>query len=713
MNFAATRLTISLVLLLGPTLFVGWLGFREIDRLEEEVAISMARGTKTVLRSGGREFGERLESSARLFAAELDGQTRDVIEERLRRVPSAKDALRGAILLDAAGQALFPKRSTRPRGAVEPQLWPSPASRANPQWRPAMLGIAQAEMFSMQGHHDEALAHLETINIPKRPGPEHLRRAWTEHRARLAYETATAQRRVGQHKEACEQFALARTLVESIARPRIGSHALHLLSRLGEIECIEKLGGLAENPEARRQQLARITKLLSDIGHGDYHHESDVWLESTFGRAAAHAETHAAGDRTLEERIEDLRQRNNHRMAMRAMLDDVLERRIDFGRPQSGDALRSFPIYGSASTQLLALRAIDVVAGARRTRAWLVMRFDLVSLLSEPLAQLEARIAQSGTSFRIELLDEFEDDAGASERHTLGPPLLGFSLAAFPSAPEEHEGKLRRSILIKASLLLALALLAGAGAFVLVRTLRREQELAHLKTSFVGRVSHELKTPLALIRMYGETLALGRANDPAKIREFASVIATESDRLTAMIDNVLDFSKIEAGTKIYVPNETRLDLHLGEILESYRPHLEDEGFELRVAVLPPLVADVDQDGLTQAVVNLLSNARKYSRPEGSRVIEVGLRSEGEFAVLAVADDGIGVPPDEIEQVFETFYRASTAGERRGAGLGLALVKHFAESHGGSVGCRARDGGGSVFEISIPLREEEHTQRASA
>jgi signal transduction histidine kinase len=255
-------------------------------------------------------------------------------------------------------------------------------------------------------------------------------------------------------------------------------------------------------------------------------------------------------------------------------------------------------------------------------------------------------------------------------------------------------------------MLLGLAVVAGAGAFLLIRGMRREAELAQLKTSFVGRVSHELKTPLALIRMYGETLALGRAQEPDKVQHFAGIIARESDRLTAMIDNILDFSRIEAGRKEYERSLVELAPLLDDCLESYRSHLESQGFTLGKELQPELWAELDAGALTQAVVNLLSNARKYSTE--SKEIRLELRAAGDQAEIRVLDRGIGVPEAERERVFETFYRASTAGERRGAGLGLALIAHFVEAHAGSATCEAREGGGSVFVLRLPRLPEEQS-----
>ena len=277
-----------------------------------------------------------------------------------------------------------------------------------------------------------------------------------------------------------------------------------------------------------------------------------------------------------------------------------------------------------------------------------------------------------------------------------------FSLEATPTQPQSIINEKRNRVWLRAlSLALLLATALGAG-FLFLRTVRNTAEFARLKAGFVARVSHELRTPLSLIRMYGETIALGRVKDAQKTRDFAGIIAKESDRLSRMIDNVLDFSLIEAGTKSYDPRPTRLDTHLEEILESYEPHLAENGFELVWRDLSPITANVDPEGLTQAIVNLVGNARKYTALDGEKQILVGLEQRGDRALIEVLDRGIGVPASEKQLIFETFYRASTAEEGKGVGLGLALVRHFAEAHGGRVLCEDRPGGGSCFRLELPI-----------
>ncbi|MGD8394354.1 MAG: HAMP domain-containing sensor histidine kinase, partial [Candidatus Eiseniibacteriota bacterium] len=242
-------------------------------------------------------------------------------------------------------------------------------------------------------------------------------------------------------------------------------------------------------------------------------------------------------------------------------------------------------------------------------------------------------------------------------------------------------------------------------AFFLIRWLTREIEYADLKTSFVSNVSHELKTPLALIRLYAETLELDRCGDAEQRRSCLQTISRESDRLTRLIDNVLDLSRIESGAMRYRLERTDITTVVDETLDAYRYHLDEQGFRVELDLVErPLVARVDAGALTQALVNLLDNAVKYSREV--KEITVACRREGACALVSVRDRGEGIDREELPRIFETFYRGSGNGDAPapGFGLGLALVHHIAAAHGGRVRVESHVGEGSTFTLELPLAD---------
>jgi signal transduction histidine kinase len=243
----------------------------------------------------------------------------------------------------------------------------------------------------------------------------------------------------------------------------------------------------------------------------------------------------------------------------------------------------------------------------------------------------------------------------------------------------------------------------AAVAFAL-RLLVHELELAELKSTLVSNVSHELRTPLALIRLFSETLELGRAPDPEKAKEFLRIIHKESQRLTHLIDNVLDLNRIEQGRKTYTLRPTDLATVVRETLEAYRFQLQEQGFSVRSRIaenVPPVSADAD--ALTQALLNLIDNAIKYSPERKSLAVELE-RRDGE-ALISVEDQGVGIPEREQDKIFDMFYRVERGlvHSVKGSGLGLSLVKHIVEAHGGRILVTSRPGEGSRFSIVLPLQ----------
>lgn len=251
------------------------------------------------------------------------------------------------------------------------------------------------------------------------------------------------------------------------------------------------------------------------------------------------------------------------------------------------------------------------------------------------------------------------------------------------------------------ALALLLMLVATIGLYAVDRMTRVVVDYAKRQSDFVAAVSHELKTPLTSIRMYGEMLRDGLVSSDEKRAEYYTTITDESERLSRLIDNVLVFSRLQQ-------NRRDLNLVVGslpgairEAAEKLRAHVEREGFRLELDLEDGLPAvRFDRDGVTQLVFNLVDNALKYARHADTREIEIGLRLENERVELRVRDFGPGVPEDQLRRVFEPFYRIGEELTRttEGTGIGLALVKELAEGMGAIVLGRNATGGG--FEVCI-------------
>ncbi|MFQ5521756.1 MAG: sensor histidine kinase, partial [Candidatus Methylomirabilia bacterium] len=288
----------------------------------------------------------------------------------------------------------------------------------------------------------------------------------------------------------------------------------------------------------------------------------------------------------------------------------------------------------------------------------------------------------------------------------LGKALPFWQVALYQPQGMSPRQAVRRQITVFTVAFGLLLLVIVAGLVTTYRLVRRETEMAQLKEDFVANVSHDLKTPLSLIRMFGETLEMGRLADEQKQQAYYRVITRESERLSRLIDNVLDFSRIERGRRTYDMVPTAVEPLVRETLEAFSYPLTDGGFDVALAVAPDLPeVSMDADSVSQALANLVDNAIKYSGER--RSLRVDASSEAGCLHLSVADQGIGIPREEQERIFEKFYRAGRSDfqGRRGSGVGLALVRHIAEAHGGRVTVESRQGEGSRFSLWLPLARD--------
>jgi signal transduction histidine kinase len=262
--------------------------------------------------------------------------------------------------------------------------------------------------------------------------------------------------------------------------------------------------------------------------------------------------------------------------------------------------------------------------------------------------------------------------------------------------------------------LAALSLFMVAGIWLTYRNVSREMTLARLKSDFVANVSHELRTPLALIRLYAETLELGRLTAKEKYQEYFRIIREESERLTALINNILDFSRIDAGRKEYEFQETNLAELVHSTLESYRFQIQQNGFGFEENIssdVPPV--RVDREAIARSLLNLVNNALKYSKDQ--KYIGVSLYRSNGSVNLEVRDRGIGIAANEQEKIFEKFYRCGDplVHNVKGSGLGLSLVRHIARAHGGDVLVESVPDQGSKFTIALPLSPASETGSVAA
>ncbi len=520
----------------------------------------------------------------------------------------------------------------------------------------------------------------------------------------LWFRLATVQRKLAKSSESLATF---QRVLDSAAMLRTNPRSMRNLDPALDSE-MQTLALLAEVAIAEMDATGdKHMDLLEAISAGERDQSSEPMLQTVVDRLLAGVP--AAGRSQATEFAADstfhFHARSFAADYERLLRETVLRRIRAEPTEPAGKDLRPVLTAGPPSTLLLLHEAPPELASRC---AWFAIRLDAGQLLASALEP----ILRGEGFFRLAIADSesLPIIAPPPAPADYAPPALashGMMLRAYPADMDRYlrdaeQGKRSAALLIG-----FLFLAASVGAAWTWRSVSRETELLGLKVELLSRVSHELKTPLALISLYGETLSLKRARDADQAAQFGQVITREAGRLATMVQRILDFSRREAGTLVYERQSADLATTLSHVATTYESHLAAKGTTLAMDLQPGVEASVDKTALESVVLNLLENAAKYTHEDAEHggKVELRLRASGNVAEIDVLDHGRGVPEGEREAIFDRFYRASNAGEVRGAGLGLSLVRHFARAHGGDACVLARDGGGSVFRITLLLSQE--------
>ena len=387
------------------------------------------------------------------------------------------------------------------------------------------------------------------------------------------------------------------------------------------------------------------------------------------GRAAALL---AAGEVDVPLPATDLAELAELGGAIAGLRTQLVERGLLIGR----QGTQQEAVLGSMIEGVLAIDARQRVVGINRAAAEL-LGVDLDDVVRRPLQEV-----------------------------VRNPDLRRFALTAIDCRePVEDDVVLRgdrdRTLRLRGT---ALRDVSGeGGAVIVLNDVTDVQRLESVRRDFVANVSHELKTPVASIKGFVETLLDGAADDPAANRRFLEIVARQADRLAAIIDDLLALSRIEqsegAGNLPLEP--TRLADVIAAVIGDCGPRAAERSIRLETTCTDGLVADVNPPLLEQALINLVDNAIKYSDPGGG--VWVAAEQEAEGLVVRVSDEGCGIEAEHLPRLFERFYRVDRARSRRlgGTGLGLAIVKHIVLAHGGSIGVESQPGVGTTFTMRLP------------
>jgi two-component system phosphate regulon sensor histidine kinase PhoR len=263
------------------------------------------------------------------------------------------------------------------------------------------------------------------------------------------------------------------------------------------------------------------------------------------------------------------------------------------------------------------------------------------------------------------------------------------------------------------------------GVVLTGRLIYQETRLSRLKTDFVSHMSHELRTPLTSIRLFIETLKLGRASSREEEQECLELLAKETERLSEMIERVLGYARLKAGRRVFQQQIVPVDAIVKDAIDAFRAQILNQTHEEgrhdgpRLAFTTELAADlpmicVDREAIVEALLNLMSNAWKYTGPD-KRIVVFAKRGRRARVVVGVHDNGPGLPKGEHARIFERFYQTQhlLSGKQPGSGLGLAITKAIVEGQGGRILVESEPGRGSSFMLEFPAVKDEMSSSAAA
>jgi len=630
---------------------LGWLGWRLLQQ-DRDLADQQMR--------------TRLESAADGVADELD-----------RRIAGIEQTLADAAVVSAreAGEILGRTSDTLPDGAVmvlidddgvialpSGRLLYSPGLEWQPQSDPLAFVSAEALEFR-QRNYPEAIRSYRTL----------AQSADKEIRAGALLRLGRVLRKSGRPEEALAAFSA----LAELGHVAVGGLPAELIGSYGRIEVLRQLGregDLRRDATSFRAALASGTWPIGRATYQFYHDDLDRLVPDRADPMVAEDWRIAVSDGVA-------------RLWQRAVMSSP-----------AGKSDREIVVSGGRVVLLLWHQ------GQRRATGF-VATDDFVA--SQWLRGLAANLQQQGMSLALsDPAGRLPAAVGEVNMEVVRVPAQTGLPWAYRIALNDPDVALadlgeRRSLLATGLVLLGLVVLLGG--YAVTRAVRRELEVSRLQAEFVSAVSHEFRTPLTSMRQLTELLSSGRVAGEERREQYYRVIDRETQRLHRLVEGLLDFGRMEAGAHEFTREQLEVTGFVHGVVGEFRAERPDSSLTIDQTTTAAEVM-ADREALARALWNLLDNAVKYS-PEGSPV-EVAVETRGARVAIGVRDHGIGIPPEEIDGVFEKFVRGTSSRSIpvKGTGLGLAMVRHIVEAHGGEIEVVSSSGEGSTFTLLLPIRE---------
>jgi len=686
-------LFVAFILILVPGAIISYLSLQSIKQKAENLRTKY-RGTVNLVRDKLENEVSRLEATLRNSVIELSPESDNSARLKvwLRNIESENPAFRHLFLVN------------NDRGLISSSVslgWnklPESRSSLNPK-AAASFNMAEKAEFISKDFPESIRLYREALNSS----------ASSQERALLLSRIGRCYFKLGEYKKAISQYKKILDLKND--EINIGNIPAPVVALSQIADSYEDMKADEEQYNVTLELYQHLLDKSWDLAGGDY-----IYYLKSVSEKIRNSEFPVSNVNYTERTIENLLKREEKLLKeIRFIMfidQDILPEIVSELRKGSPSELRSHYISREVNDSVFQLSYFKLPAAFQQSQLLaLGYQFEKEYILSDFFPEVLASV-ELGKDIIVGILGEkdsvlyLQHDRPLSKYLVTGNFFQQFAdwkVALFDAdgkSIEQLTGKEKQLYLLLFAGIIAVMLI---GIILMVRAVIHESEISRLKSEFVSNVSHELKTPLALIRMFGETLDSGIVTDEKKRRKFYSIIRKESERLTHLINNVLDFSRMDAGVKEYNFRETDLVEVVSSSLGTYKFQISDNGFNIE-SELPdePIKLKIDKDAISQVLLNLLNNAVKYSDKE--KYIRVKVSKNSDFAMISVTDHGVGISKEELKKIFDKFYRVLDAStkETRGSGLGLTLAKHIVEAHGGTIEVESEVGKGSRFTLCIPL-----------